>query len=95
MLEKIINVRDADTALFYSISNCHRGLRGINFGNFLLKQVIEELRRDLENIRQFVTLSPVTGFSDWLADTSRQTLPKPALHAPRESWPTTSTGSET
>ena len=72
---EIINVRDADTALFYSISNCHRGLSGINFGNFLLKQVIEELRRDLENIRQFVTLSPVTGFSDWLAGTSAQTLP--------------------
>ena len=78
---EIIDVPDADTALFYSISNCHRGLRGINFGNFLLKQVIEELRQDLENIRQFVTLSPVTGFSEWLVDTSRQTLPdEPGVH---------------
>ena len=71
----ITNVRDADTAVFYSISNCHRGLRGINFGNFLLKQVIEELRLDLENIRQFVTLSPVTGLSDWITGNSLETLP--------------------
>ena len=73
---EITNVRETDTALFYSISNCHAGLRGISFGNFLLKQVIEELRRDLENIKHFVTLSPVPGLCQWITDTSLETLPQ-------------------
>ena len=58
---------DAVTAVFYSISNCQEGLRGISFGNFLIKQVVEELRRDLPNLKTFVTLSPVPGFRSWLA----------------------------
>ena len=57
---------DAGTAVFYSISNCQEGLRGISFGNFLIKQVVEELRRDLPNLKTFVTLSPVPGFRAWL-----------------------------
>jgi malonyl-CoA decarboxylase len=72
---EIVDVREADTALFYSISNCHDGLRGISFGNFLLKQVIEELRRDLENIKNFVTLSPVPGLGQWITSISEDTLP--------------------
>jgi len=60
------DARKADTATFYSISNCHQGLQGISFGNFLIKQVTEELRRDLGNIRHFETLSPVSGFRRWL-----------------------------
>jgi malonyl-CoA decarboxylase len=52
---------EATTAVFYSISNCQKGLRGISFGNFLIKQVVEELRRDLPNLKTFVTLSPVPG----------------------------------
>ena len=72
---EITDMRTADTAIFYSISNCHDGLRGISFGNFLLKQVIEELRRDLENIKHFVTLSPVSGLCEWLADARSGTLP--------------------
>lgn len=71
----ITDARAADTALFYSISNCHDGLRGISFGNFLLKQVIEELRRDLENIKNFVTLSPVPGLCQWIKSVSLDTLP--------------------
>ena len=71
---EITNVRDADTAVFYSISNCHDGLRGISFGNFLLKQVIEELRRDLENIKHFVTLSPVPGLCRWITSASPDAL---------------------
>jgi malonyl-CoA decarboxylase len=55
----------ARTAVFYSISNCEDGLRGISFGNFLIKQVVEELRREFENLRTFVTLSPVPGFRRW------------------------------
>jgi malonyl-CoA decarboxylase len=59
--------QDARTAVFYSISNCQTGLRGISFGNFLIKQVVEDLRRDLPKLDTFVTLSPVPGFSAWLA----------------------------
>ncbi len=58
---------DARTAVFYSISNCQEGLRGISFGNFLIKQVAEDLRRDLPHLKTFVTLSPVPGFRQWLA----------------------------
>jgi malonyl-CoA decarboxylase len=58
--------RDARTAVFYSISNCQTGLKGISFGHFLIKQVAEELRRDLPDLETFVTLSPVPGFARWL-----------------------------
>jgi malonyl-CoA decarboxylase len=57
---------EADTAIFYSISNCQDGLRGISFGNFLIKQVVEDLRIDLPGLRQFSTLSPIPGFRRWL-----------------------------
>ncbi|MCC2690497.1 MAG: Malonyl-CoA decarboxylase, partial [Rhizobiaceae bacterium] len=57
---------DATTAVFYSISNCQEGLRGISFGNFLIKQVVEELRRELPKLETFVTLSPLPGFAGWL-----------------------------
>ncbi|HRK17736.1 MAG TPA: malonyl-CoA decarboxylase [Hyphomicrobiaceae bacterium] len=53
-------------AVFYSISNCQEGLRGISFGNFLIKQVVEELVRELPTLKTFVTLSPVPGFARWL-----------------------------
>ena len=56
----------ARTAVFYSISNTQRGLGGISFGNFLIKQVVEELRRELPRLDTFVTLSPVPGFVSWL-----------------------------
>ena len=53
-------------AVFYSISNCQRGLSGVSFGNFLIKQVVEEIRRELPKLTTFVTLSPVPGFARWL-----------------------------
>jgi malonyl-CoA decarboxylase len=56
----------ADTAVFYSISNCQAGLRGVSFGNFLIKQVAQDLALGLPNIKTFVTLSPVPGFMAWL-----------------------------
>lgn len=56
----------ATTAVFYSISNCQPGLQGVSFGNFLIKQVVEELRRDMPHLKTFVTLSPVPGFRQWL-----------------------------
>ena len=61
-----VAVERARTAVFYSISNCQRGLGGISFGNFLIKQVVEELRRELPKLDTFVTLSPVPGFMKWL-----------------------------
>jgi len=57
----------ADTAVFYSISNCQQGLLGVSFGDFLIKQVVEELALDLPGLRTFVTLSPVPGFKRWLS----------------------------
>nr|WP_237182314.1 malonyl-CoA decarboxylase [Roseomonas marmotae] len=57
---------DVDTAIFYSISNCQEGLRGISFGNFLIKQVVEELKAELPQLKAFSTLSPVPGFRRWL-----------------------------
>ena len=56
----------ATTAVFYSISNCQRGLAGVSFGNFLIKQVVEEVRREVPRLSTFVTLSPVTNFAGWL-----------------------------
>ena len=61
-----VPVERARTAVFYSISNTQRGLGGISFGNFLIKQVVEELRRELPKLENFVTLSPVPGFMKWL-----------------------------
>jgi malonyl-CoA decarboxylase len=55
-----------DTAIFYSISNCQEGLRNISFGNFLIKQVVEELKAELPQLVRFSTLSPVPGFRRWL-----------------------------
>ena len=56
----------ATTAVFYSISNAQGGLAGVSFGNFLIKQVVEDLRRELPKLTSFVTLSPVPGFARWL-----------------------------
>lgn len=61
--------RAADTAIFYSISNCQQGLAGISFGNFLIKRVAEQLARDLPNIKNFATLSPVPGLRRYIDDT--------------------------
>lgn len=58
---------DADTAAFYSISNCQPGLKGVSFGNFLIKQVARDLRQELPGLETFVTLSPAPGFAEWLA----------------------------
>ncbi|MCE1236316.1 MAG: malonyl-CoA decarboxylase [Hyphomicrobiales bacterium] len=57
----------ASVAVFYSISNTQRGLAGVSFGNFLIKQVVEDLRHELPHLSTFVTLSPAPGFAKWLA----------------------------
>lgn len=61
-------LRDPDTAIFYSINNCQEGLRGISFGDFLIKQVVLELAREFPTLRTFATLSPIPGFRAWLAN---------------------------
>jgi malonyl-CoA decarboxylase len=72
---EVLPASSATTAVFYSISNCQEGLRGISFGNFLIKQVAEDLKRELPGLDVFVTLSPVPGFARWLG---------PALAEPAE-----------
>ncbi len=57
---------EADTAIFYSISNCQSGLAGVSFGNFLIKRVVADLTSKLPNLKTFSTLSPIPGFIDWL-----------------------------
>ena len=69
----------ARTAVFYSISNCQKGLAGVTFGNFLIKQVVEELRRELPRMETFVTLSPVPGFRAWLANAEDAPIDREAL----------------
>ncbi len=60
------DLRRVKWAIFYSISNTQAGLRGVSFGNFLLKRVIEEVQREFPKVKQFATLSPIPGFADWL-----------------------------
>jgi malonyl-CoA decarboxylase len=62
----MLDTRVADTAIFYSISNCQKGLSGISFGNFLIKQVVELLSDEFRNVKTFATLSPIPGFRAWL-----------------------------
>ncbi len=56
-----------NTAVFYSINNCLYGLRGVSFGSFLIKKVVEDLGLSNPDIHHYVTLSPVPGFMKWLA----------------------------
>ena len=65
--QQFVEPDKARIAVFYSISNCQRGLTGVSFGNFLIKQVVEEICRELPKLTTFVTLSPVPGFARWLA----------------------------
>lgn len=60
-------ITPADTAVFYSINNSLPGLKGVSFGNFLIKQVVSVLQAERPDIRKFVTLSPVPGFARWLS----------------------------
>ena len=70
IIEKTNEPSDAselDTVVFYSISNCHPGLAGVSFGNFLIKQVVKEVGKRYPLMKRFITLSPVPGFAKWLA----------------------------
>jgi malonyl-CoA decarboxylase len=69
-------LKSATTAIFYSISNCQKGLAGVTFGNFLIKQVVEDLAREIPTLKTFVTLSPVPGFARWLDRERRAEAPQ-------------------
>ena len=62
----VIDPTEADTAIFYSISNAQQGLAGISFGNFLIKMAVSELSAEFPNLKTFSTLSPIPGFMKWL-----------------------------
>ncbi len=74
----VLDAELAEWAIFYSITNCQEGLRGVPFGSFLIKQVVEDVSKDLPRIKKFATLSPVPGFRKWLLDKAAalQTNPK-------------------
>ena len=67
----------ANCAMFYSITNCQEGLRGVSFGNLLIKQVAEDLGREFPRLKTFATLSPVPGFRAWLARTAKALAGRP------------------
>lgn len=62
----VFDAHRADTAIFYSISNTQPGLRGVSFGNFLLKRVVDDLQRDFPRLKTFATLSPLPQLTNWL-----------------------------
>src|SRR5436190_1077644 len=69
----------ADCAIFYSITNCQEGLRGVSFGNFLIKQVVDDLGRELPRLKTFATLSPIPGFCEWLGQKGDGRVRSPEL----------------
>lgn len=73
-----VDPRQATHAIFYSISNCQDGLRGIPFGNYLIKRVVGLLQDELPQLKTFATLSPVPGFAGWLAEQRGKDAPVPA-----------------
>lgn len=68
----VLDAGRADSAIFYSISNTQVGLRGVSFGNFLLKRVIDDLQRDLPRLKNFATLSPIPQLRVWAKDNPQQ-----------------------
>lgn len=72
--QPVDTLNKARWAIFYSISNTQAGLRGISFGNFLLKRVIEELKKELPKLKSFATLSPIPGFAKWLDKQSAEKM---------------------
>lgn len=76
--------RQADTAIFYSISNAQKGLVGISFGNFLIKRVVGQLRLEFPNLKSFATLSPLPGYSHWLRDLLQEAPAEDEILLPAE-----------
>ncbi len=72
-----VDPRAAQCAIFYSISNCQNGLRGIPFGNYLIKRVVTLLREELPQLARYATLSPVPGFAEWINGEHGDAVPPP------------------
>ncbi|MDB5922143.1 MAG: decarboxylase [Betaproteobacteria bacterium] len=68
--------REPRVAVFYSISNCEPGLRGVSLGNFLIKRVAQQLRAEIPTLKRYCTLSPIPGLRAWLTKVDPQTLPE-------------------
>jgi malonyl-CoA decarboxylase len=64
----VLPAEAASCAMFYSITNCQEGLRGVPFGNFLIKQVVEKLQSEFPRLKKFATVSPVPEFRAWLGE---------------------------
>ncbi len=77
---------DADTAVFYSINNTLAGLKGVSFGNFLIKQVVAELAAELPSLTTYVTLSPAPGFAGWLSGVKEPEAVKLAEELDQGAW---------
>ena len=77
----VLDAESAEWAIFYSITNCQEGLRGVPFGSFLIKQVVEDVSKDLPRIKKFATLSPMPGFRKWLSEKTPALEANPKLAA--------------
>jgi len=77
---RVLDPHEANCAIFYSISNCQDGLRGIPFGNYLIKRVVGLLCEELPQLGTFATLSPVPGYARWLAGQRGADAPVPPAH---------------
>ena len=88
----VVDPDEADTAIFYSISNCQRGLAGISFGNFLIKRVVDRLSHEHPKLRTYATLSPIPGFRTWLDGRLREGEPGLLLPAERKALKAAGTG---
>src|SRR5580692_3061737 len=75
----VLDAEEAEWAIFYSITNCQEGLRGVPFGSFLIKQVVEDVSKDFPRIRKFATVSPVPGLRRWLAEKAEALSRSPKL----------------
>lgn len=69
-----IDPKEMDSAIFYSISNTQKGLMGVSFGEFLIKQVVKRLTKEVPNVKTFATLSPIPGFMAWLRGLTEKDL---------------------
>lgn len=69
-----IDPRSADTAIFYSINSTQPGLRGLSFGNFLIKEALEALRAELPKLDTFATFSPLSGFAPTIRAAARDEM---------------------
>jgi malonyl-CoA decarboxylase len=75
----VFDAESAEWAIFYSITNCQEGLRGVPFGSFLIKQVVEDVSKEFPRIKKFATVSPIPGFRKWLSEKTAALQASPKL----------------